>query len=254
VVAGPIILCVVQNVKITVKYDGTDYQGWQIQSQGRTIQGELTRVLSVLDHRSVTVHGAGRTDAGVHSEGQVASFQLERAFEPERLRDAINGNLRHDIRVASVEVADESFHARRSAKQKTYIYQICTAPVASPFDYKYAFHFRGPLDPRSMQEAGRLLVGRHDFSAFTVLDSEASDHTRNLVKLEVTERDDRLVIIATADGFLKYMVRTIAGTLIDVGRGYRGAEAAARALEARDRSLAGPTAPASGLTLLQVDY
>src|SRR5262249_30089932 len=158
----------VQNFKIIVKYDGTAYQGWQIQAQGRTIQGELTRIISLLDHRPVTVHGAGRTDSGVHAEGQVASFLLERDFEPARLRDAINGNLDADIRVTDVLLVDGSFHARRSAAQKTYKYQICTGAVASPFLYRYVYHFRGPLDLAGMREAAGPLVGRHDFSAFTV--------------------------------------------------------------------------------------
>jgi len=244
----------VQNFKIIVKYDGTAYQGWQIQPQGRTIQGELTRVLSLLDHRAVTVHGAGRTDSGVHAEGQVVSFVLERDFEPARLRDAINGNLHPDIRVTDVVLVDDSFHARYSATQKTYKYQICTGVVVSPFFCRYVCHFRGPLDVASMREAAAPLLGRHDFSAFTVCDSEASDHIRDLKSLEVERRDDIVTITAAADGFLRYMVRTIAGTLIDVGRGYRPPGSVLAALEARDRSLAGPTAPAAGLTLLTVDY
>jgi len=244
----------VQNFKIIIKYDGTNYCGWQIQPQGRTIQGELTRVLSLLDHRPDTVNGAGRTDSGVHAEGQAASFLLEREFEPARLRDAINGNLDPEIRVSDVSIVEESFHARYSAAQKTYKYQICTGPVASPFLYRYVYHFRGPLDRASMREAAARLVGRHDFSAFTVCDSEAADHIRDLRSLEVDQHDDIAIITATADGFLRYMVRTIAGTLIDVGRGYRSPDSVRAALEGHDRLLAGPTAPAAGLTLLRVDY
>lgn len=244
----------VQNVKIIVKYDGTNYQGWQMQPTGRTIQGDLTRVLSTLDHRAVIVHGAGRTDSGVHAEGQVASFLLSREFEPERLRDAINGNLDPDIRVAEAQMVDESFHARYSASQKTYRYQIWTAPVSSPFMYRYAYHFRGPLDVASMRDAAAMLLGTHDFSAFTISDSQVADHIRDLRLLDVVQGDELLTITATADGFLRYMVRTIAGTLIDVGRGYRAPETVAEALRARERSLAGPTAPGAGLTLLRVDY
>ena len=242
------------NVKIILKYDGTRYQGWQIQPRGRTIQGELTRVLSLLDHRAVNVHGAGRTDSGVHAEGQVASFLMEREFEPGRLRDAINGNLDPDIRVSAVEPVDESFHARYSATQKTYKYRVCMGPVASPFEYRYVYHFRSTLDAARMRDAAAVLQGRHDFSAFTDGDSEASDHIRHLRSLEVEQNGDTLTIVAVADGFLRYMVRTIAGTLIDVGRGYRDSESVLTALKQRDRRLAGPTAPAAGLTLLRVDY
>jgi tRNA pseudouridine38-40 synthase len=244
----------VRNIKITVKYDGTNYHGWQMQTNARTIQGELTGVLSMLDRRHVTVHGAGRTDSGVHASGQVASFLLDRDFELARLRDAINGNLDPDIRVSDVEAVDESFHARHSAAQKTYMYQIWTGPVVSPFMFRYVYHYHGPLDVDSMRRAASLLPGRHDFSAFTVCGAESAGHVRELRHLDVEQGDNMLTITASANGFLKYMVRTIAGTLIDIGRGYRAPETVAVALEARDRSIAGPTAPAAGLTLLSVDY
>ena len=243
-----------RNCKITIEYDGTNYHGWQIQPQGRTIQGELTRVLSLLDHRHVTVHGAGRTDSGVHARGQAASFLLDRDFEPEKLRDAINGNLDPDVRVFDVEVVDESFHARYSAIQKTYIYQIWTGPVVSPFAFRYMCHVRGRLDVASMRQAALLLQGEHDFSAFTVGNSESAGHIRDLRNLDVEVGNQTVTIRATANGFLKYMVRAIVGTLIEVGRGHREVETVSEALEARDRGLAGPTAPAPGLTLLRVDY
>jgi tRNA pseudouridine38-40 synthase len=179
---------------------------------------------------------------------------MERRFEPGQLRDAINGNLDPDVRVSAVELVDESFHARYSATQKTYKYRVRTGPVASPFEYRYVYHFRGALDASRMRQAAALLLGRHDFSAFAAGDSEASCHIRDLRSLEVEQIDDALTIVAAANGFLRYMVRTIAGTLIDVGRGYSEAESVLAALEERDRRLAGPTAPAAGLTLLQVDY
>ncbi|HST22870.1 MAG TPA: tRNA pseudouridine(38-40) synthase TruA [Blastocatellia bacterium] len=242
------------NYKITIQYDGTNYHGWQIQPDGRTIQGELTRALSLLDHRHVTVHGAGRTDAGVHAEGQVASFLLERDCEPIYLRDAINGNLDRDIRVIDVEAVAESFNARFSAKLKTYRYQIWNGPVASPFFHRYAYHHRNDLDTREMQRAARLLVGTHDFSAFTVQDSEIEDRVRALKRLDLQREESRIMIIAAADGFLRYMVRTIVGTLIEVGSGRRAAESVASVLESRDRRNAGAKALACGLTLMRVDY
>ncbi len=242
------------NYKITIQYDGTNYHGWQIQPNGRTIQGELTRALSLLDGRPVTVHGAGRTDAGVHALGQVATFFLERQFEPERLRDAINGNLERDIRVVSVEPAANDFHARFSAKQKTYRYRIFTGAVMSPFDYRYVLHFRGSLNVEAMREAAAVLIGTHDFSAFTVADSEVENHLRTLQELEIQHEGEMLIFFATADGFLRYMVRNIVGTLIDIGRGHRRSDEMADILASRDRNRAGTMAKAHGLTLLKIDY
>ena len=243
-----------RNYKITIQYDGTNYHGWQIQPNGRTIQGELTRALSLLDHRHVTVHGAGRTDAGVHAEGQIASFLLERDCEPQYLRDAINGNLDQDVRVIDAEAVAESFNARFSARLKTYRYQIWNGPVASPFFYRYAYHYRNDLDLDEMQRAASALVGAHDFSAFTVQDSEIEDRVRTLKRLDVKREEGRIIIIAAADGFLRYMVRTIAGTLIEAGSGRRTAESVASVLESHDRRNAGEKAPACGLTLMRVDY
>jgi len=243
-----------QNFKITIQYDGTNYHGWQIQINGRTIQGELTRALSTLDHRSVTVHGAGRTDAGVHAEGQVASFLLDRAFETDELRDAINGNLDRDIRVQSVERVADEFNARLCAKQKTYRYRIWTASVVSPFVYRYVYAFSGPLDLEAMRSAAASLIGRYDFSAFTSGESDVQDHIRTLFRLDIQDSKNEVLILAEGDGFLRYMVRTIVGTLIDVARGKQTAARVSQILESRDRSLAGFSAPANGLTLIRVDY
>jgi tRNA pseudouridine38-40 synthase len=244
----------VHNFKITLQYDGTNYLGWQVQPEGRTIQGELMRVLAMLDRRRVAVRGAGRTDAGAHAEGQVASFFLERDFDPVELRDAINANLDRDIRVFQVELADESFDARYSARRKTYRYQIWNADVVSPFLYRYVYHYRGELDLDLMRQAASHLLGRHDFSAFSASSSEARSRIRTLERLDIEENWPLVSIIAAADGFLRYMVRTIAGTLLEVGRGARSAESVAEALASRDRARAGPTLPAAGLTLLRVDY
>src|ERR1044071_5998132 len=142
-----------QNYKLTIAYDGTNYHGWQMHANARTIQGEITRVLSRLDHRPVTLHGAGRTDAGVHALAQVANVFLERRFAPDQLREAINGNLDRDLRVMQVELADDSFEARFSATGKTYRYAISTATVASPFDFRYVYHYRGALAVSEMRRA-----------------------------------------------------------------------------------------------------
>jgi tRNA pseudouridine38-40 synthase len=225
-----------------------------MQSNARTVQGELTRVLTLLDHRPVTVHGAGRTDAGVHAEGQVASVLIERDVDPVELRDAVNGNLDRDIRVLKVELASEDFNARYSAKQKTYRYRIWTGDVVSPFLYRYVHHCRAPLEIAEMRRAAAVLVGNHDFSAFTVADSEAEDHIRLLTRLDIEQEANEISIVAAANGFLRYMVRTIVGTLIEVGRESLTATAVPEILKSRDRENAGPTAPARGLTLVRVDY
>ena len=243
-----------QNFKITIQYDGANYHGWQIQPNACTIQGELTRVLSTLDHRPVTVYGAGRTDAGVHAEGQVANFLLERNFEPRELRDAINGNLDRDIRALDAQLAGESFNARHSARRKTYRYRIWTSEVVSPFVYRYVYHYRAPLDADEMRRAAAALVGSHDFSAFTVADSDIEDVVRTVSRLEIEGASSEISIEAAANGFLRYMVRTIVGTLIEVGAAKRPAASVGQILQSRDRRNAGPTAPANGLTLVHVDY
>ena len=243
-----------QNFKITIQYDGTNYHGWQMQPNGRTVQGELTRALSILDHRPVTVYGAGRTDAGVHAEGQVANLFVERDFEPRLLRDAINGNLDRDIRVDEVMPVSDAFNARYSATQKTYRYRIWTGEAVSPFVYRYVHHYRSGLNTEEMRHAAGTLIGTHDFTAFTVASSDAEDHVRTLIDLDIGQDANEISIIASADGFLRYMVRTIVGTLIEVGRGKRTAASVAATLESLDRANAGPSAPANGLTLVRVDY
>jgi tRNA pseudouridine38-40 synthase len=247
-----------RNYKITIQYDGTNYHGWQIQPNGITIQAELARALSLLDHRPVTVHGAGRTDAGVHAEGQVASFFLEREFEPAKLRDAINGNLQRDIRIVDVEFVNDDFHARFSAREKSYCYKIWTGEVMSPFERHYALYHRHTLNVEAMRKAASALIGTHDFSAFTVADSQVESHVRTLKRLEIqveTEpTGERILLSVAADGFLRYMVRTIAGSLIEVGRGFRPIEDLVEALASGDRAKAGQTAKPHGLTLMRVDY
>ena len=249
------------NYRLTIQYDGTDFAGWQVQPRGeRTVQGELERVLSLLDGRAVTVHGAGRTDAGVHAEAQVASFRLDREFAPERLRDALNGNLDADLRVLEARHAPEDFHARFSARGKTYVYRIFNERFGSPFLARYTHREGRPLDAGRMRECARLFVGRHDWTAFSAAQSDVRDRVRTVTRLDVSERRSargrgRLVeITAEADGFLRFMVRSIAGTLLACGRGELGEEAIARALSTGDRGLAAATAPARGLTLVEVRY
>lgn len=248
------------NVKLTIQYDGTDFHGWQIQNGLRTVQGELTKALSVIEGRDVVIHGSGRTDAGVHAEGQVASVQLHRPISAEKLRAAINGNVGKDVRVLEAEVVDDEFHARYSALGKTYLYRVVNGPVLSPFWLRYAHHDARHFDLKLMTDCARLFLGTHDWTAFSSAQSDSENKTRTVTGLNIIWRwDERafsnvIEMTVSADGFLRYMVRSIAGTLMAVGRGELDEELVLRAINQGDRSLAAATAPACGLTLLSVHY
>lgn len=248
------------NYRLTLQYDGTDFHGWQMQGASRTVQGELTRALSLLEGRAVVVHGAGRTDAGVHAEAQVANVELEREFTPDNLRGAINGNIALDARVIKVEIVPEDFHARYAASGKTYLYCIFNAPYMSPFLARYALQEARPLDLERMQQCTRMFLGEHDWTAFSAAQSDVRTRVRTITRLEVREcwstrgRGRMIEIEASANGFLRYMVRSIAGTLLAAGRGEVDEEHIMRALKSGDRTLVGATAPARGLTLKQVHY
>ncbi|MGH9944227.1 MAG: tRNA pseudouridine(38-40) synthase TruA, partial [Pyrinomonadaceae bacterium] len=226
----------------------------------RTVQGELTRALSLLEGRDVVVHGAGRTDAGVHAEGQAAHVHLRREFQPEKLCGAINGNVGRDLRVIRAELVPDDFHARYSARGKTYCYRVFNERFQSPFLLRYAHHEARPLDVEKMQSCARLFLGEHDWTAFSCAQSDVGSRVRRVTDLTVSERQSRIAqgrlieINASAEGFLRYMVRSIAGTLLEVGRGAREPDTVQRAIETGDRNLAGATAPAHGLTLKQVLY
>lgn len=248
------------NYKLTLQYDGTDFHGWQIQDGMRTVQGELTRVLSVLNGSEVKVHGSGRTDAGVHAEGQVASVQLQRSFEPEKLRAAINGNVERDVRVMETEVVSDEFHARFSALGKTYLYRIINSRVISPFWTRYAFKESRPLDLERMKDTSRFFIGEHDWTAFSAAQTDATSRVRKIDSVEVNcDWNDRargaiIDIEVTANGFLRYMVRSIVGAMLAVGLGELEPDEIAAAIESGQRPLAIVTAPACGLTLLRVRY
>jgi tRNA pseudouridine38-40 synthase len=248
------------NYKLLIQYDGTEFHGWQIQDELRTVQGELTSALSLIDGRSVNVHGSGRTDAGVHAEGQVASVEIQRDISPEKLRAAINANIGRDMRVLTVETADDDFHARYSALEKTYIYRIVNGPVISPFWWRFAHHDARRLDLEGMKHGAELFLGKHDWTAFSAAQSDVEDRVRTITRLEILPRvDERLrgsliEIRVAADGFLRYMVRAIAGTLLALGRGELDLDAVGEAIESGNRPAAAVTAPAHGLTLLSVRY
>lgn len=248
------------NFKLLIQYDGTDFHGWQVQENARTIQGELERVIGSLEGEDVKVVGSGRTDAGVHAEGQVANVFLKRPFAPDKLRFAINGNLWRDIRIMNVENAHDEFHARFSARKKTYVYRVVNAPVMSPFWRRFALHETRPLDLGKMIEASRLLLGEHDWTAFSSARSDGESRVRKVIDCSIDSRWDSrananmIEFKITANGFLRYMVRSIVGTMLEVGRGEKDSDTIQTAIVSGDRNLAGQTAPAQGLTLLNVEY
>ena len=224
------------------------------------MQGELTGALSLIDGREVLVHGSGRTDAGVHAEGQVASVFINRQITPEKLRAATNANIRSDVRVLEVNPVDETFHARYSAIEKTYVYRVLNGPVASPFWCRFALHEARELEVAAMEVAARGFVGEHDWTAFSAAQSDVDSRVRTITGLSVRARVDEraqsrlLEITVSADGFLRYMVRSIAGALLAIGRGELDEESLKRAIESGERPRAIVTAPPHGLTLLSVRY
>ena len=248
------------NYRLLLQYDGTDFHGWQIQGDLRTVQGELTRVLSLLDGREVVVHGSGRTDAGVHAEGQVANVELQRQISPPKLCKAINGNLPKDVRILFADVASDDFHARYSARTKTYVYRVIHGSVLSPFLTRYAHQESRPLDLQRMRAAASLFLGEHDWTAFSAAQSDADSRVRTIFSIDVGDgwdgrgRSHLITIAVTANGFLRYMVRSIAGTLLAVGRNEIDEHTVMRAIDEGNRSLVGATAPAHGLTLKSVAY
>ena len=248
------------NYRLTIQYDGTDFHGWQVQTGLRTVQGEIGRALALVEGREVVLHGAGRTDAGVHAEAQVASVVLERGLSAEKLRDAINGNVGRDVRVTDVREAPEDFHARFSARGKTYRYSVFNERTMSPFWLRYAHHESRPLDLSAMRGVAPLFVGEHDWTAFSSAQAEVSSRVRTVTELRVEERADVrgrgrvLEISVSADGFLRYMVRSIAGALLAAGRGEVCEREVRSAVEGGERFSAASTAPARGLTLVEVHY
>jgi tRNA pseudouridine38-40 synthase len=242
-----------RNIKLTIEYEGTRYRGWQAQAGGQTIQQILTQAIEAVVRKPIKLYGSGRTDAGVHAIGQVAHFNTDTTIPADKLVHAINAHLPADIGVNSAEDVPEDFHARYSAKQKTYRYTILQQAVRPVLERRFAHWVSYPLDVERMREAAAWLVGKHDFAAFeSKSDKQAS--VRTVARLEIAQVGPRIEIEITADGFLYNMVRGIVGTLIEVGRGKMPPEQVKGLLETRERGLAGPTAPACGLCLVRVEY
>jgi tRNA pseudouridine38-40 synthase len=245
--------------KLTLSYDGTEFAGFQSQSNARSVQGELEAALAQVEGNRVVVSGAGRTDAGVHALGQVASFKLSNAIAADDLFRALNAKLPEDVRILSVEEAPDVFNARFHARSKVYRYRISNTRVMSPFQRRYAWHISRSLDLDAMRDAARQLVGEHDFTSFRALGGSVKTSVRRMTRSDWSEEPlaggGRLLSYEIAGtGFLKYMVRTIVGTLIEVGDGRRPSASMAALLASKNRAAAGPTAPPSGLYLVRVDY
>jgi tRNA pseudouridine38-40 synthase len=246
-----------RTLKFTLQYDGSDYVGWQRQPNGASIQGVLEDALAPIEGGPVTVHGAGRTDAGVHALGQVASATVVNTLDERTLARALNAVLPLDVRVLSIEEDEPDFHARFRALAKTYEYRIVNAPIASAFLRRYVWHIPHPLDLEAIRTAAGPLVGTHDFAGFQGAGTFAASTVRTILALEVEDGagfDLPFVIRVTGDGFLRHMVRNIVGTLVEVGAGRWDPWRLLAVLESRDRSEAGRTAPPQGLFLTHVAY
>ena len=243
-----------QNYKAVIQYEGCGFSGWQIQKNQPTVQGELRRALRQIASEPAIVIGSGRTDSGVHAEGQVASFRLERPLDPVRLQSALNGILPEAIRVLRLSRVRADFHAQFSARQKVYWYRLWNAPVMHPFWRRFALHVPGTLDLEAMARAARLLVGSHDFHAFAAASTTAGTFERRVTVSRLIGRRPMVVYQIQADGFLHHMVRNIVGTLLLVAKGKLPVAAVRRILRSRDRRQAGPTAPPHGLALKRVIY
>jgi tRNA pseudouridine38-40 synthase len=247
--------------KLTIAYDGTDFHGWQFQSNRPTVQGEIVAVLRRLTQENVRLLGAGRTDAGVHAIGQVGSFRTQSALAAAEFQRALNALLPPTIRIVTAEEKGPDFNARWSAKGKVYRYRIYRGKVVPPMLWRYVLHYPFPLKEDAMDAAAAGFVGVHDFSAFAAsTGSEDDDKERNMVReifsadLKRTENNEELWFTVHGRSFLRYMVRKMVGTLLDVGRGKLTPEDIDRLYESKDRSKSGPTVPPRGLFMVSVDH
>jgi tRNA pseudouridine38-40 synthase len=257
-----------RNIRLTLAYDGTDFHGWQRQPKLPTVQECLESALSRLTAERTCVWGSGRTDAGVHALSQVANFKTNCPIPCENLVKALNDLLPPSVRIKEAAEASDDFHARYHARSKTYRYRILMAPVCSPFLWRFVCHHPFPLDVRAMAEAARVFEGEHDFTSFAAVESKESEFRiqnskfpdKEMVKrifssqLILRPRTSMLIYNVRGNGFLHHMVRNMVGTLMEVGQGRLVPADIPGILAARDRTLAGPTAPAAGLCLVKVDY
>lgn len=243
-------------LRFELAYDGTDFAGWQRQrGDTRTVQGTLEAAFAELAGQPVAVTGAGRTDAGVHAERQVATAEFATDLSPDRVRRALNARLPGDLRLLRCSEAPPGFHPRTQARAKLYRYRVWNGPDPQPLLRRCTYHVMGRLDLGAMRQAAAVFVGRHDFKSFETTGSDPGGTVRILEALEISGLPGReLQFEAYGNGFLRHMVRNLVGTLLEFGLGKRRPEHAPDILAARDRAAAGPTAPAKGLVLVRIDY
>ncbi len=243
-----------RNVKVVVQYDGTDYFGFQYQPGVPTIQRELERVLTMIVKERTGIYGSGRTDAGVHAAGQVISFRTNGTIPIEKLCIAMNSLLPGSIAAIEASEMEPGFHARYSAKSRLYVYDVLNREVPDAFASRYSWHVRHGLDVQAMNESAKPLLGVHDFSSFACADRDEGSPIRDLQEISVDRVGEHVLIGMRANAFLRSMARIIVGTLVEVGLGMRPGSDIERILDAADRRLAGKTAPAHGLCLVEVEY
>jgi tRNA pseudouridine38-40 synthase len=244
----------VPTYRAVVEYDGTNFRGFQFQSELRTVAGELERVLGALFVETVKIGAAGRTDAGVHASGQVISFRTERAFAAGRLALAMNGNLPRDVSVRDAALVADGFSARFDAEARTYEYRIINRPLPSALDRRFAHHVHRAIDLGLARHAAADLLGEHDFTAFCGNAPDRGGTVRTIRTLDIDRTADRIVVRIASQGFLHRMVRISVGTLVEIATGRRDPDDVPAILASRDRKRAGYTAPAAGLTLVGVQY
>jgi len=241
--------------KLVIEYDGAPFVGWQVQDQGLSVQGALTQAFAAFCGESVTVYGAGRTDAGVHALGQVAHVDLAREWDADTVRDAVNAHLRpHPVVVLAAAPVADDFDARFSARQRHYLYRIVNRRADLALDAGRVWRVARPLDAIAMQEAALCLVGQHDFTTFRAVACQAKSPVKTLDRLDVERHGEEVRISASARSFLHHQVRSMVGSLAEVGTARWSAADLAHALAVRDRKACGPVAPPEGLYLLRVDY
>ena len=242
-----------RNIKITIQYNGKNYCGWQKQNNSPGIQGTIEKAIFDITREEVKITGSGRTDAGVHALGQVANFKTNSQIPVDRIPNALNAKLPKDISIVKAEDVDEDFHSRYSAKKKTYRYQIYNSLYRSPIYADISYPVKYDLDIDKMKKEAKSLIGTYDFKGFMSSGSSVIDTVRTIYNIEVSKSEDLIIIEIEGNGFLYNMVRIIAGTLVDIGRG-RITENMSTIIKSKSRSMAGHTAPAHGLFLKKVDY
>jgi tRNA pseudouridine38-40 synthase len=245
----------VPRYKLLIEYDGAPFAGWQIQPDGRTVQGVLTAAVEAFSGEKTLVQGAGRTDAGVHARGQVAHLDLVREWPTDTIRDALNAHIRPlPLAILAAEPVSEEFNARTSALRRHYLYRIVNRRADLAVDAGYAWRVARPLDAAAMHAAAQRLVGKHDFTTFRAAECQARTPVKTLDRLNVSRAGEEVTVAASARSFLHHQVRSMVGSLVLVGEGKWSADDLERALQARDRAACGPVAPPDGLYLMQVDY